>query len=418
MSNAIVTKQMMDVIDAAKKTLREAKRDFEKAHREIRNMSYQRIDLFGGKAVSQVADIVSATKMASEAKYVACQTLVAGVDEMCRPLLSQDPDLSAVEAVGEFIKELNVESKIENNFNASLNGGSTSDLANIRYSPSLESQMIERFWAEKYKSWPGRKEKEMEEENRFREVEKRVAEENAQALEKYNADCLIWKNECEKIDQELNVKLDDSCKTFKNRYIENCKKLSEKKAIYLLAKKKEVEKDIDAKTQELRALGIFAFGKKRKLSSDIKTRQKYLESLDGEILSEESGVKIDIEKADAVTEEFRKKEYERISKAVYPLEPQKPTTKQVLKRIKNTYNYADPLKNDILYELGDMEKTISEIMEGSDLRDRASNQKIARELRELIAAGAVVKYERDRRTYFRLAEQIKWTDGYVIMTVD
>ena len=419
MSNAIVTKQMMDVIDAAKKTLREAKRDFEKAHREIRNMSYQRIDLFGGKAVSQVADIVSATKMASESKYVACQTLVAGVDEMCRPLLSQDPDLSAVEAVSAFLKLLNDESKIENSFDVRLNGSDAGDFANIRYYPSIENQKIERFWLDKYNSWPGKKEKDYAEEEHFHDMEQRIKAENAERLEQYNTACLRWKKECERIDCEVDTKLKTLRVEFKNKLIKNIEEKFETKKAALLAEKQENENAINAQTKELGELGFFAFGKKGKLSQSIKKCRERLAIIEREISKEEREYKNALERADAETETYEKKSYNSLKRDVtYPEEPAKPSSRMVVKKVAYEYDFSDRVKNEILSEIEYEKKTVAEILRDGNFNEYFTNQNATYALKELISKGAVIKIETDRKCYYLSTEHIKWKDGYAVINLD
>ena len=80
------------------------------------------IDLFGGRAVSRVADIASSVRKACEELYASYQSLVLMLDQQCRPLLNQKPSTRAVKEVMEMIKWLNSESEIGSNFSGSING--------------------------------------------------------------------------------------------------------------------------------------------------------------------------------------------------------------------------------------------------------------------------------------------------------
>ncbi len=73
------------------------------------------------------------------------QALVKEVDDLCRPLLEETPEYGVVSEVRDFIKYLNDESEIENNFSASLNSHSLGDVATRRYFPSVENKMIQKF---------------------------------------------------------------------------------------------------------------------------------------------------------------------------------------------------------------------------------------------------------------------------------
>lgn len=138
---------MMDCVELVRDRAKRAERAFDSANSRIQSKAGDTINLFGGDATSRVADLARDARRACDDLYTSYQCLIHTLDETCRPLLSQDPDLSAVRAVRDLIKWLNDESETENNFTASFNGRdlgdvpSREDLTNQRIS-ALIRQMI------------------------------------------------------------------------------------------------------------------------------------------------------------------------------------------------------------------------------------------------------------------------------------
>ena len=168
-----VSDQMLEAVANAKKQAKAAERQFDLAAEMVNIKSSSSIDLFGGRAVSQVADIASSVRKACDELYASYQSLVLMLDQQCRPLLSQNPSTRAVKEVMEMIKWLNKESEIGSNFSGSLNGSSLGDLVNVKYFASMECQMIQKHWENVYSTMPG-----TEEENRAfyqRQTEERRA---------------------------------------------------------------------------------------------------------------------------------------------------------------------------------------------------------------------------------------------------
>lgn len=156
-----VSNQMLVAVANAKNQAKSAERQFDFAAEMINIESSSSIDLLGGRAVSQVADIASSVRKACDELYASYQSLVLMLDQQCRPLLSQKPSTRAVKEVMEMIKWLNKESEIGSNFSGSLNGFSLGDLVNVKYFASMDCQMIQKHWENVYSTMPGR-----EEENR------------------------------------------------------------------------------------------------------------------------------------------------------------------------------------------------------------------------------------------------------------
>lgn len=149
------TKQMLDEVRKVKTKLAEEKTAFDNAMEIVGIKTESEIDLFGPDAVSRVADVASAVRKASDRLYTACQTQIPLLDARCRGLLDQNPSTRAVKEVTALIEELNRESEISTNFRGNINGGTFYDLVGVRYIPSLENQVIQRFWESRYSEMPG-----------------------------------------------------------------------------------------------------------------------------------------------------------------------------------------------------------------------------------------------------------------------
>lgn len=146
---------MLDAVRKSKTKLTREKNAFKNAMELVGIKTETEIDLFGGNAVSRVADITVAVRKASDRLYTACQTEIPLLDAQCRPLLAHDPSTRAVKEVTALIQKLNKESEISTNFRGNLNGGSFHDLVGVRYIPSIDNKMIQTFWENKYSEMPG-----------------------------------------------------------------------------------------------------------------------------------------------------------------------------------------------------------------------------------------------------------------------
>jgi hypothetical protein len=170
------TAQMYKAVQNAEKALLTAQTRFDTESSSITTKASQSIDLFGGSATSQVAELVMDARRCCDALYAVCQTQIRLLDEACRPLLAKAPHASAVKEVWEMICRLNEDSEITNNFTASLNSHNLGDVATVQYSPSMECKMIESYWEAKYQSHPGRNQLEAEEKAERERLEKEEQE--------------------------------------------------------------------------------------------------------------------------------------------------------------------------------------------------------------------------------------------------
>ena len=171
------SEQMITAVERYRREAKSAESTFDFRNEMIQIKSQSSIDLFGGRATSQVADIASSVREACDDLYASYQTLIQRIDRECRPLLSQAPSTRAVKEVMELIRWLNSESEIGSNFTGSLNGSSMGDLVSVRYVPTMENKMIQKYWESHYASMPGTAEEDAA--YRARQAEARRAEREA-----------------------------------------------------------------------------------------------------------------------------------------------------------------------------------------------------------------------------------------------
>ena len=141
------TEQIMKCVQDTRISARDSESIFEREISRVQRMARRTtIDLFGGEAISQVAEIITSAQKACDDLYATLQMLVRMIDEKCRPLLVDNPDITAVREVVKVIEWLNEESEIKNNFTASLNGSDMGDIGVRQYMVPIESKMIQRYW--------------------------------------------------------------------------------------------------------------------------------------------------------------------------------------------------------------------------------------------------------------------------------
>ncbi len=268
--------KILDTLSFAENILKEAKNRFNEGNLELQSKASKSIDLFGGTAVSQVAEITKATRTLCEKFYATCQTQVKIIDETCRPLLTDDIPATTVRAVWQMICKLNEESDISVDFTASLNSTALGDVAAIQYSPTMDSKMIQSYWESKYKSCPGRKELEKAEAEEKKEKENKAKqaaakrkeseeEEYKRLLEKWEKKAATITEKREKLFNELlekerekiTNKIED---TFNQTFTE----LSEKKEQYL-----EERTEAEQLLAETPAFSIFKKYKFKKHIEDL-----------------------------------------------------------------------------------------------------------------------------------------------------
>ena len=313
--NNIVSEKMLQIVKDIKERASEAESEYEYSAEKFQMKASRSIDLFGGDAVSRVADIASEARRICDKLYASYQTLVKILDEQCRPLLDHEPDYKAVGEVKDLIKWLNDESEIESNASVSFNSYGLGDVASGRYIPSIENKMIQSFWETKYRMWPGRveaeeaeklrkqqeeerKKKALEEKHKKAEEEKRRKEEEEQrALEEqdrvndeqaktqYEKELKEWEEEnflrkvaiqqlegnVEKQAQQIEKLCEEKLKIEQTR-IDNEKYCFRNQM-------EEIKREISNDQDELKKLGIFKISEKNRLKGKIHNLEKEYDSL-------------------------------------------------------------------------------------------------------------------------------------------
>ena len=404
------TEQLLQAAKIAKERAKRAEREFDNGSAAIQRKASISIDLFGGSAVSQVADIASDTKKVCDALYASYQTLVKMLDEQCRPLLDQNPDYTAVREVRDLIKWLNDESEISNDFTASLNSQSLGGVASGRYFPSIENKMIQSFWENKYEMLPGREEAEAakrREDAKNAELRKKEREEKyKEDLTKYEKEYGLWKEKADEIEnvrkKELNNAL-DSAKTTRKSEIEYKYKNavdSSKKEILICEKKREQEEE------KLKSLGFFKLSEKKSTRAFISELTEKINSETKKIETAKETYVEENKNFDSWCEAEKKKLKEKIDNK-YPLPPQ-PRKPFALPNGGNARTEADNLVANSIKEAivagmipGNLYSVTDLMMEIPELDDLPT-QRVAAYLRQLMSEGYIERIENARKSYFRL----------------
>ena len=266
MSNTASDK-ILDIVKVARESAYRAERNYNDSAMLLKAKSQRSINLFGGSAVSQVADIVSESKMICDELYAAYQVLVEMVDSQCRPLLDETPDYIAVREVRDLIRWLNDESEIQNNFAASFNGTKLGDVASGRYMPSMSNKMIQQFWVTKCDMWPGKEEAEAEEREK-REAEAEQTQKNEEKERKrteneYRKELAEWTEKSEQIKRTRQEKLREAIEKLKNDKITAIESkrnevLKQAETIKIASKEQLAEAE-----KKLSSLGMFALAEKK-----------------------------------------------------------------------------------------------------------------------------------------------------------
>lgn len=418
MANQAVTDRILQIVRHARTEAGAAERQFDRANSDIQWKASRSIDLFGGDATSRVADIARDARRACDDLYSSYQSLIRIVDEQCRPLLDQDPALSAVKEVRDLIKWLNDESEIENNFTASFNSRSLGDVASARYIPSMENKMIQRYWENRYAMWPGRAEQEAREaaeaaERRRRQEEaRRAAQEEERKrqeaeMAEYEQQHRVWKKKAEAVEElrrsAAQRALDDQVRKLKlaaDKAYEDTKRT-------LLADKAETQARKTAAETKLATLGFFAFGEKSQCKKTIREAGEQLVRLDQQLADNEARYEKEQRDISTQTDALRAKLAREMEKK-YPMppEPRKPRTSLMgntagmtpVQLANRSVQQAilDWMQPGVLY-------TVPEIQEGCPACADLTNQRISALVRGLIGTH-VERIEEKRKAYFRLME--------------
>jgi hypothetical protein len=401
MSNT-ASEAMRNAVNTVRKSADKAEREFENASIALQSKTSRNIDLFGGHAVSSVADIASEARRICEALYSSCQTLVVILDEKCRPLLDQNPDAVSIREVRDMIEWLNKSSEIENNFTASLNYNSLGDVANIRYYPSLESKMIQSFWETKYDMHPDKEETEKEITRVKKEAEKAEKERKAELAKKrkdqeeedrinaeseYNRKYEKWLAKAERINSqrdELTSQLMEEATIKRKEKVEKHYSTFVSKANTQLS---ELQKEKSEAEERMEALKFWQVLETMRLNKHIGELSEEINKVEASLLEAENQYRSDINSID----QWVNKQKKRIAKEVeekfpLPAKPKKPREYLIVPTGNTPYAIANnALMREIVkgmeegkqYTIGELMKSILPI---SDL----SEQKVSSLIQMLI----------------------------------
>ena len=399
MSNA-ATEQMLLLVRNTKESADRAEQEYDRKADQLQMKAGQGIDLFGGNAVSQVADIASTSRKICDELYAAYQMLIRVLDEECRPLLAQQPDYRAVRDVRNLIQKLNNESEIENNFTASFNDHNLGGVASGRYIPSIECKMIESFWETKCASWPGRAEAEERErrvDDYIRQYDEKIRSSNQERIDKYYAERKQWQKECERIKAQCIAEVNQLVQDVQNKLQQAAK---QKYDNVCNLHRQTIDQYTKIKTDAenaLGSLGFFKFAKKKEQKAIINDAMAKIEQANARIKAAKD--LYDTELADAVQKAQNQKAAitQQVEKE-YTL-PTRPALPRI-DGITNQHEFYkkamhDGMTRGTLYTATDL---IENIPEHADL----TTQRVKAFLRQMVANYEVEKIEEKRKAYFRL----------------
>lgn len=384
------TQKIWMAIDLAKKTAVDADREFDQKSRSIQRKASSSIDLFGGNAITQVADLAVESKIACDTLYAALQMALHILDQTCRPLLAFQPDASAVKEVYDAIKELNCDSTIQNNFTASFNNQNLGDVATRRYTPSIEARMIEQFWHSEFQKVAADYEREEEEKialiRQEEEEERRRAEafreQHKKEIEEYNQKAEESVTVLTRLEEENFERKIGDVKNNRNKEIEEAEE--------------KISKELDGKILKVRE-------GRNDMSQDYIERVKSLRS-------ELEATKATLQKLRKF-EFFKKKNEEKrntLEKQIKTIEEKHPFPEKVEKPKEKTamkmYNEA---VKDAIYDLlqtTGASYTISDIMEKCVETMDMTNQRVSALLRQLLSEKRIERFNVEREAYFRALE--------------
>lgn len=418
MSKQAATDRMMQVVRSARAEAQSAEREYDSAASDIQYKASYSINLFGGDATSRVADIARDARRACDNLYAAYQSLVRIVDEQCRPLLDEDPALSAVKEVRDLIKWLNDESEIENNFTASFNSRDLGGVASARYVPSMDNKMIQRYWESKYSMWPGRAEQEAREREeaaqrrRVQEEARRRAQEEERkqqeaAMAEYERLHREWEAQKRSIEDQRRAAVQQAAAAEKEKQLEAAGRAYKDKKAGLMAEMADCKAKKNAAETILPTLGFFAFGEKSANKKTIQAMTIRIAQLEAELTAHESwymNEKRSIENRSQALRAKLSREMER--KYPIPAEPRKPRAS--LTSVSGNMTAVQLANRAVQQAILDwMEPgrlyTVPEIQEGCPECADLTNQRVSALIRQLLPEH-LERIEDKRKAYFRLVE--------------
>lgn len=415
------TQKIWMAIDLAKKTASDADREFDQENRMVQLKASGSIDLFGRNATTQVADLAVESKMACDTLYAALQMALQILDQTCRPLLTFQPNASAIKGVYDEIKTLNDDSTIQNNFTASFNDWNLGEIATRRYTPSIEAKMIEQFWHSEFQKVEAdyeREEKEkialiQQKEEEERKIAEAFREKHRKEIEEYNQKVeesvtLLTRLEDENFERKIG-----DVKNNRNKAIEEVEEEISKELDGKILKVKEEKNDINQDYMEcvkslrseleatkvtLQKLRKFEFFKKQNEEKRVETLILQLQQKNDEFLEKnqkaESGIKnMEEEKRSALEKQIKRIE------AKYPFPEKVKKLKEKTAREKENEATKDAIYN--MFQTTGASYTVSDVMMECVETMDMTNQRVSALLGQLVSEKRIERFCVEREAYFR-----------------
>lgn len=408
MSN-IATEQMLAAVRSTKESAKRAEQEYDRRADRLQEKASQNINLFGGSAVSQVADIAQESRSICDTLYATYQTLVRMLDSQCRPLLDQNPDYTAVRAVRDLIKWLNDESEIQNNFTASLNAYNLGDIAAVRYIPSMENKMIQTFWETSYQSLPGVADAERREQDeaarqrqeqaaarkaRYEEGQKDAHSQKAQKEASYQDALIRWREAVAQTERNRADRIARMSESERTALTTAATEEYAAASIHLEQEKQLLQATLTRAQADLSAQGFFQFGEKLRLKKEI-------EKLQAQLSEKENALQNAAAQRDRKIRDIpfrlrqKQNEWEKVAEKAYPM-PQEPCPPGMTPQ-----QFASKKLQDAIYETLSQHKmlTVTELMEKCAAVRDLSETRVKALLRQML--GDRVEYrEAARRAYY------------------
>ena len=410
--NEITSEKMLQIVSHAKEKAKQAMDDFDYASDMLEIKTKKQINLYGGTATSEVVDIAAESRDICDNIYISLQSLIQIVDEDCRPLITQQPSLTAVKEVYQLIKWLNEESKIKAIFSASVNSVDLGNIVSGRYIPKMESKMIEKYWEEKYDTWADwvysyggnntmpikLSENTLELENSLARTGQRIdftptpeEQEYAKVYRQWQIDVEESKKQCEEeSEQEVqNIKLNLEQKS-KENYDKTVKEQNEEKE-YQLNRIREAQ-------AELKKLSFFKFAAINAQQEIINESDRKYKEASVKLEEAENEYKKDMERAGEEAESERYFIKKRVMKNY--IEPEPPAKPLSIIDIQNS-NLAikkairTGMDEGVMYTIKDLRTQIPAIMDLSSIR-------LSSMIGQMIKEGEVERIDKDGKGYFKL----------------
>ncbi len=405
MSN-FATEQMLLAVQTTKESAKTAEREYDRRADALQEKASRNINLFGGTAVSQVADLASDSRKICDALYASYQTLVKMLDSQCRPLLDQEPEIPAVRAVRDLIKWLNDESEIENNFTASLNAHNLGDVASVRYIPGIDNKMIQSFWDSTYHAIPGRADferREKEEADRKKQaaadIRKAQYEESVKktnsAKEQYLIDLEDWKVAVAEAERQRSTMLNNLAAQEKNRLEDLANEKYNSTVAEIEVEKTSIRSALGEAQSALSSLGFFQMGEKSRQKKRIDELNLKLSEAEKKLNTAKTTKDQEVR---AITSKIaqKKAEWQIAAEEAYPI-PEEPCPPGMTPQM-----FVSKKLQDALYETlrqYDM-LTAEELFEKCAAAHNTSIARVNAMLRQM-AGDRVYQLERARRMYYQ-----------------